>query len=198
VPTIPTTFPINGAIDLKALAAALQPYLITVIPPPVITPPAAGTFWIYQNGQFNFESDYSWNASIDYDNKTAEPGKTCIAVTITAPNGGFQPYAAGKKFDVSPFKYLTYSMKPTLPNQIIATGFAAINDVPDGPQGGVVVAAPGFTKYGPVPVAGQWGTYKVPLADFGLTNPLIQKFTIADGTGVGSNLYFVDNIALTP
>jgi hypothetical protein len=195
------------ASELHAIAQQVATLLTPVVPPvvtppvvtpPVITPPAAGAFVIYQNGQFNWESDYSWNASIDYQNKAGKPGATCIAVTITAANGGFQPFAQGKKFDTTPFKYLKYSVKPTLPNQIIATGFAAINDVPDGPQGGVIVATGSGTKYAPALVAGQWTDCVVPLADFGLTNPLIQKFTIADGTGVGKNLYFVDNIELTP
>lgn len=187
-----------NSTELAAVAKQVATLLAPVVTPPVITPPAAGTFWVYQNGKFNWESDYSWNAAIDYADTVGKPGGICIAVKITAPNGGYQPYAQGKKFDTSPYKYLAYSVKPTLPNQIIATGFAAIDDVPDGPQGGVVVAAPGLTKYGPVPVAGQWGTYKVPLADFGLTNPLVQKFTIADGTQNATNLYYVDNIAFSP
>jgi len=186
--------------ELAALAGQVAALIGAppVVTPPVITPPAPGTFWVYQAGKFNWESDYSWNANINYFNTVGKAGGTCISVTITAPNGGFQPFAQGKKFDVSPYKYLTYSVKPTLANAIFATGFAAINDVPDGPQGGVVVVSPGLTKYGPAPQIGVWGTYKVPLADFGLTNLLVQKFTIADGTGVGSNLYYVDNIGFTP
>lgn len=186
------------AAEIAAIAAQVAPLLSppsTPPPPPVIIPPVAGAFYIYQNGVFNWAADYSWNATIDYQDKTGEPGKTCIAVHITAPNGGFQPYAQGKKFDVSPYKYLTYSIKPTIPNQVIATGFAAINDVADGVP--VTVAGPGITKYGPALVVGQFTSYKVPLADFALTNQLIQKFTIADGTGVSTNLYYVDNIALT-
>ncbi len=55
----------------------------------------------------------------------------------------------------------------------------------------VVVSGP---PYGPAPVAGQWGTYKIPLSDFALTNHFILKFTIADGTGLDSNLFYVDDI----
>jgi hypothetical protein len=102
------------------------------------------------------------------------------------------PFAPGKRFDVRPYKYLVYSVKPTSSNQVYGTGFAAINDVPDGKT--VTVTGP---PYGPTPVAGQWATYKIPLAEFELGNPFIQKFSIADGTGLPTNLFYVDNIGFT-
>ncbi len=189
-----STFPID--LDLAALAKALKPELDKLVVSPAPVPAPTGTFWVYQNGQFNWESDYSWDAKIDYANKIGKPGGSCISVAITGKWGGFQPYAQGKRFDTGPFKYLIYSVKPTLPNAIFATAFAAINDVADGSA--VIVAGPGITKYGPVPQVGAWGAYKVPLADFGLTNPLIQKFTIAAGAGYAPDLYYVDNVGFTP
>jgi hypothetical protein len=194
---LPGTYTVPSCPLIPPACPAPNTWVNGVCTPPV-TPPPAGAFWIYQNGQFNFAADYSFQATIDYHNTTAEPGKTCIAVTIVGAHGGFQPYAADKKFDVSGYRYLTYRIKPTVPNQIIATGFAAINDVPDGPQQGVVVVAPGSTKYGPAPVVGQWATYIVPLADFGLTNLLIQKLTVADGTGLASNRYYIDSMGFLP
>jgi hypothetical protein len=58
----------------------------------------------------------------------------------------------------------------------------------------VTVSGP---PYGPAPVAGQWGTYKIPLSEFALTNRLILKFTIADVTGLDANLFYVDDIGFT-
>lgn len=191
-----STISFSGNIDVQALAAALQPifdarYLGQSSPTPTPVPVVGA--WVYHSGQFLWAGDYSFNTGpIDYANTVGKPGGTCIAVPIVAPWGGWQPYAAGKKFDVSGFKYLTYSLKPTQPNQVFATGFAAINDVADGAP--VTVAGPGLTKYGPPPVVGVWGTYKIPLADFGLTNVLIQKFSIADSTGVKNNLFYVDEV----
>lgn len=167
---------------------------------PVATLPASGVFWVYQNGQFNWTSHFSFNGTPNLADTSGKPvgGKADIAFTLATPFGGYQPYLAGG-FDTSKYKYLTYSIKPTVANQIIATGFAANNDAADGPPGGVNVVAPGLTKYGPAPVVGQWATYKIPLADFGLTNPLVLKFSIADGSGdpAGSIIYF-DNIGFSP
>lgn len=154
------------------------------------TPPVSATYWIYKAGVFNWTSDYSWNATINY--KDTSQGSTAIGVTIIGQYGGFQPYLAGG-FDTSPYIYLTYCTKPTKANQIHGTGIAAVNDVADGTPISIV-AGPGTTKYGPIPTVGVWGCYKIPLADFGLTNKVILKFNITDGTGLSSNLFYVDNV----
>lgn len=173
-----------------------------VVTPPVvtppITPPAAGTFWVYQNGTFAWTSHFSFNGTPNLADTSGAPagGKADIAFTLATPWGGYQPYLAAG-FDTSKYKYLTYSIKPTVAGQIIATGFDANNDVKDGEP--LTVAGPGITKYGPVPVVGQWATYKIPLADFGLTNPLVLKFSIADGLGdkAGSIIY-IDYVGFVP
>lgn len=192
--------------ELQALANAVAPLIPATPPvvtppvviPPVITPPAAGTFWVYQNGQFNWTNHFSFNGSPNLGDTLGRPvgGKADIAFTLATPFGGYQPYLAAG-FDTSKYKYLTYSIKPTIAGQIIATGFDANNDVRDGNP--VVVAGPGLTKYGPVPVVGQWATYKVPLADFALNNANVLKFSIADGSGspAGSVIY-IDNVGFTP
>jgi hypothetical protein len=156
--------------------------------------PATEPFWVYHNGQFNWAGDYSWLARIDYrDTQGIAPGhRYDIAVRITGKWGGFQPFAPGGRFDVSRHKYLVYSVKPTVAGQKFGTGFAAMNDVADGKP--VTVAGP---PYGPVPVAGQWGTYKIPLSEFDLTNRFVLKFTIADGSGLDNNLFYVDDIGFT-
>jgi hypothetical protein len=155
---------------------------------------SGSTLWVYHHGEFYWAGDYSWEATINFHDKAGEPveGHHDIAVTITGRWGGFQPWVQGKNLDVSPYKYLVYSLKPTSPNQVWSTGFEAYNDVPDGKLLNIV-----GPPYGPVPVVGKWGTYKIPLSDFALTNMHIQKFTIADGTGLTSNLYYVDNVGFT-
>jgi hypothetical protein len=187
------------AAELQALAKELQPLLDTPapVPPPVVVPPA-GVFWVYYNGQFNWQGDYSFGTgSINYQDTAGKPlsGQFDIAVPITSKWGGFQPFAPGGKFDTSPYKYLIYSLKPTVASQIFATGFAGFGDVADGNP--VIVAGPAGSKYGPVPEAGVWGTYKIPLVDFALSNPLILKFSIADSTGLDTNLFYVDNVGFS-
>jgi hypothetical protein len=165
---------------------------------------AGGVFWVYHNGVFNWPGDYSWDASINYQSTAGSPldGAYDVAVTITSQYGGWQPYAfpyGGTPFDTSPYKYLIYSLKPTLANQVYSTGFDANNDVADGSIINIVgvPGGPAVTKYGPTPVVGQWGSYKIPIADFALTNPLILKFSIADGTGNSTNLFYVDDVGFT-
>lgn len=196
------------SVELAALAKLVAPLIPVssappvvippVVTPPVITPPAAGTFWVYQNGQFNWTDHFSFNGTPNLADASGKPagGHADIAFTLATPFGGYQPYLSGG-FDTSKYKYLTYSIKPTVAGQIIATGFDANNDVKDG--NALVVAGPGITKYGPVPVVGQWATYKVPLADFGLTNPSVLKFSIADGSGdPAGSVIFIDYVGFTP
>lgn len=164
-------------------------------PPIVTTPPATGTYWVYHNGVFSWPGDYSFVATINYKDTAGAPlsGPYDVAIKVTSQWGAWQPFAfgaTGSAFDTSKYKYLIYSIKTTVAGQVIATGFDANNDVKDGNI--VVVAGPGITKYGPVPVVGQWGSYKIPITDFGLTNPLILKFTVADGSGSTAMIYAND------
>jgi hypothetical protein len=198
---------VTFTLDLQSLATALLPYLTvntntvsnttnTNTTNTVVT--SNSTFWVYRNGQFNWAGDFSFNTGpINYSDTTGQPidGPADIAVPINGPWGGWQPFAQGANFNTTPYKYLTYTVKPTQANAIFATGFDANNDVTDGNS--VVVAAPGLTKYGPEPQVGQWATYKIPLADFGFTNTSVLKFTIADGTGVPTNLFYVNDVGFT-
>ncbi len=192
-------FQTTVTIPAQTVTVTIPAQTITLpAPTPVPAPAPSGVLWVYHNGVFSWAGDYSWNTGpINYADTVGNPGGKDIAVPITGQWGGFQPYAPGKQFDTTPYKYLTYCTKPTMANQRHGSVFQAINDVPDGPAGGVVVAGPGITKYGPVPVVGVWGCYKVPLADFGLTNPVVQKFTITDGTGNVPNLFYVDNVGFS-
>jgi hypothetical protein len=163
--------------------------------------PSGTVLWIYHNGVFSWPGDYSWNVTLNYKDTAGVPlsGPYDIAVNVIGQYGGFQPYAfayGGTPLNISGYKYLQYCTKPTQPNQIHGTGFDADNDVPDGTMI-QVVAGPNTTKYGPVPTVGKWGCYKIPLADFGLTNPLILKFNITDGTGNVPNLFYVDDVAFS-
>jgi hypothetical protein len=172
----------------------------TTQPTPPATPPAStgkGGATIYQNGVFNWDGTWDFGATQNFQDTTGKPqgGVADVAVTVLTPWGGFLPYLLAG-FDLTPYKFLTFSAKPTVPNQIIASQFHSAADATDGIS--VSVAGPGITKYGPVPQPGIWANYKVPLADFQLTVQQILKVAFADGTGDALNtLMYFDNIQFT-
>lgn len=152
------------------------------------------TAWVYYNGVFNWPGDWSWNATPNYQDTAGGPieGPYDIAVTITGPWGGWQPYAPGNTLDTTLYKYIIFSIKATQANQWWSVFFHSAGDTPDG-------NSVNASTYGPsgASVVGQWVTYKIPLSAFGLTDTNVLKFAIADGTGVNSNLFYVDNVGFT-
>lgn len=185
-----------------------------ITPAPVVTPPAAGMLWVYHNGTFNWPGDFSWNVSVNYKDTAGiakgdtVSGPTDIAIKVIAANGGWQPYGMANPtaapFDTSKYKYLQYCTKPTIDGQVFGTGFAANNDVGDGPNGVSIMAEVGRTgaatwnpAWGPLPKKGIWGCYKIPLSYFQLNNPLILKFSIADGSGLQTNVFYVDDVGFS-
>jgi len=186
-------------------------------PPPVTSPPATSSSvaWGYFNGTFNWGGDYSWNVSLNYQDTSGEPlsGNHDLKVSLTGQWGGWQPYmctelaeplsacVAQYDYPLAGYTYLTVSLKPTVANQQWSAQFVAVGDKgipcnyanPANAGAGVNV-----TAYGPAPVAGQWGTYKIPLSAFcvgaGTSNVNVYKFHIQDQTGLSSNTWYVDNV----
>jgi hypothetical protein len=162
-----------------------------------------GVFWVYYDGKFNWGGDYSFSASPDYMDTAGVPedGPYDIAVTVTGPYGGFQPYAGGTvpmwDFDDTGYSYLVFDLKPTIANQTWTCMFHAVGDIAIG--SGVAV-----TSYGPAPQVGVWSHYKIPLQDLGVfdngapTYSGVYKFFIQDQTGVATNLFYADNIGFSP
>jgi len=157
------------------------------------TPPATGTSWVYYNGLFDWPGDYSFVAKADYHDKTGQPlsGKEDVKVTLQGAYGGWLPYAQNWSFNSAPYKKLTFALKPTVANQSWSVYFVKVGDIPVGIS--IDVA-----QYGPAPVAGQWNTYSVPLADLGVLGTTIYKFAIQDKTGLSNNTWYVDNVGFAP
>jgi hypothetical protein len=149
-------------------------------------------FWVYHNGEFNWPGDYSFVATPNYRDTSGLPlsGKYDVKVTVTSPWGGWQPYATNWVFDTTPYTYLRFALKPTVANQRAQVYFMLVGDKPVG------VDVDPF-KYGPAPVVGQWGVYTIPLADIGVAKIKIYKFAIQDQTGLGNNVFYVDDVAFT-
>jgi hypothetical protein len=159
----------------------------------VASAPPSGTSWVYYNGHMDWPGDYSFGASIDYSDTSGAPlsGSTDIKVTITGSWGGWLPYAQNWDFNSAGYTKLTFSLKPTVANQVWNVYFVKVGDVPVG-----IYLNP--SNYGPAPVVGKWATYTIPLADLGVLGQSIYKFCIHDETGMGSNTWYVDNVGFVP
>ncbi|MFL6604086.1 MAG: Calx-beta domain-containing protein [Steroidobacteraceae bacterium] len=158
----------------------------------------SSVFQIFHNGVFSWGGDYSWGVTIDYKDTAGIPLQGPYDIAVTGI-GGFQPFATNYDFDPSPYKYLVFSLKPTLPNQQFQSGFYKVGDIATG----VIL---NVLNYGPAPVIGQWTTYKIPLGAGGyqLTSGThIYKFMIQDQTadmqssGYTTNHWYVDGIYFT-
>jgi hypothetical protein len=165
------------------------------------TPPATGTgtsgaqLWVYQNGTFYWPGDYSWSVKVNYKDTAGIPTSGAYDIAVTGI-GGFQPFATNFDLDISPYRYLVFSLKPTIANQTWASAFYQIGDVATGVKLNVL-------NYGAAPAVGKWTTYKIPLGSGGYQIPAgthIYKFMIQDetadqnGSGYTTNRWYVDNI----
>jgi hypothetical protein len=145
----------------------------------------------------NWGGDYSFGGvQINYQDTQGKPlsGAFDISVNLHGQWGGFLPFAGGTvplwAFDDSPYTYLTFALKPTRPNQTAQVFFVKVGDIPVG-----VVVNP--FKYGPAPLPGVWGTYKIPLKDLGVLKTSVYKFAIQDQTGTSDNVFYLDDIGFT-
>jgi len=166
---------------------------VATVPPP----PPGNTFWVYHNGVMAWGGDYSFGGiTINYEDTQGKPlsGSLDISASLHGQWGGFLPYAGGTvplwAFDDSPYTYLTFALKPTRAGMAAQVFFVKVGDIPVG-----VVVNP--FKYGPAPLPGVWGTYKIPLKDLGVLKTSVYKFAIQDQTGTSDNVFYLDNIGFT-
>ena len=121
--------------------------------------PADGaTYVVYANGVFNWPGDYSYAAKVNYRDTSGKPatGTYDLAVSLTGAWGAWQPYGPNWDFDITPYKYLQFDLKPTADGQrwdcfALMVGDKNIVD----PSGNPVSVD--INKYGPAPQAGAAG-----------------------------------------
>lgn len=163
---------------------------------------AGATAWVYYNGAMNWGGDWSFAATANYKDTAGVPIEGPYDIVITGQQwGGWQPYVSGNCqsnisacFDTTPYKYLIFSVKPTVANQGLASGFMSAGDTPDGV---VIYDLSSYCSGGGNPPVGQWESCKVPLSAYGLTDKTILKFMISDQTGLASNRWYIDNVGFT-
>ena len=192
-PTSTTTYTLDCSNSTGSAKASSTITVNAAAPPPAPTPPATGTSWVYYNGLFDWPGDYSYDVTANYTDTSGAPlsGAHDIKITLTSAWGGWLPYAQNWNFNSAPYTKLTFALKPTVANQKWHVYFVKVGDIPVG-----ISIDP--ANYGPAPVAGQWNTYTVPLADLGVLGTSIYKFCIQDQTGLNTNVWYVDNVGFAP
>jgi hypothetical protein len=113
--------------------------------------------------------DFSYPAgsiNINYADTSGAPasGLADINVSYSVAHSGFQPYA-GKTttawdMEGGAFGYISLDVKPTISGD--SWRIFIISRLPPGDV--YPWSAAQLSNYGPVPVAGQWATYKIPLS----------------------------------
>lgn len=171
------------------------PPAVAVPPPVVVAPPVAGITYMYLNGVKTLAGDFTANGeTTDYNHATSagyNGGTHDILVSSTVPWPYFLPYWAANYMLPNPgYTHLTLALKPSLAGDTFGIHAERVGDQ--------ALPAIELTKYGPVPVAGQWGVYKVPLADLGvLGDKTLYKVLIQSHLATVPNSYELDAIGFT-
>jgi hypothetical protein len=160
------------------------------------------TKWVYNGGKFNWNGDWSFAVvSVDYRDKEgrAPEGGFDLAMRVHKW-GAWQPFVDGdcqnyrrRCFDTTPYKYLMFSAKSTVPHQVFQVGFMSAGDK----SNGSIIMVTQFCSAGPDPEIGTWQQCKVPLSSFKLTDATILKFFIQDQTGLDNNKWYLDAVGFT-
>ncbi len=175
----------NATVPSFGAPATIYSYSISAVDTSGNEGPLASdvTFWVYHNGTYFWgegsTKDYS-DVTANYEDTAGIPESGDYDIAISSFAGGYyQPFSGGSASpewaaEIGAFKYMILDLKPGVANQKWR-----LNIISRLPQGDVYnnapVELPG--NYGPAPVVGQWGHYKVPL------NP---DLAVGTGNFVGS------------
>ncbi|HEX3912364.1 MAG TPA: Calx-beta domain-containing protein [Steroidobacteraceae bacterium] len=160
------------------------------------------TTWVYYNGVFNWGGDWSFAASPNYKDTAGGPIEGPYDIIVTSQQwGGWQPFVSAncqsnvsQCFNTLPYKYLVFSAKPTVANEVFDVGFMSSGDTTDGVT---IFDSSSYCSGGRNPAVGQWESCKIPLSAFKLTDTTVLKFWISDQTGLSSNRWYLDNVGFT-
>ncbi len=198
------SIPAIGSIDLAALAAALAPYLAalpqptptptpapTPTPTPTPTPAPSGVDWMYLNGVKHLAGDFTGQGeTVDYAHATTagfNGGTTDILVTSSPDWAIYIPYwQADYKLPDPGFTTLLLSLKPTITGDTFGIHAERVGD-----QG---LPSIELMKYGPAAVAGQWGSYAIPLADLGVAGDATLYKVVLQSHTASANAFELDAI----
>ena len=164
---------------------------------PAATVGASGVSWVYYSGTLYWPGDWSWSGVANYKDTAGIPeeGPYDASFTLTGQWGGWLPYAPGLSFPTAGYQSLTIDLKPTVANQVwLANGYTT-----SASGGDQETCATNIMQYaqGAV-VVGKWTTFVIPLSAICAVNIPMRKFAIQDGTGLGVNTWYIDNVGFVP
>jgi hypothetical protein len=164
---------------------------------------ANATFWVYNDGVFNWQGDFSYpggSITIDYADTAGVPesGAADISVSFTLEHAGFQPYAGNTTtswdMEGGSFHYISLDLKPTVEGQVWE--MFVLSRLPPGDVAAWSLVQ--LANYGPAPVVGTWATYKLPLSVLtigstsftgSISGTTLTVTSVASGVGVDAGGY---------
>jgi hypothetical protein len=156
------------------------------------TAPSGSTKWGYYNGQYSWAGDWSYAATINYEDTAGSPieGPYDIAVRSSAW-GAWQPYMSSSfSFPTAGYSKLTFALKPTSSAQNWQIYFMGVGDV------NLNCTRP-LSNYITTPIVGHWNVYTIPLSDLCVGGGInVYKFAIQEESG-GTSTWYIDNVGYT-
>lgn len=145
----------------------------------------SGVTWMYLNGAKTLAGDFTGQGnSTDYEHSTSSGyngGTKDILITDPGAWGYFIPYWAANYMLPNPgYTYLIMSIKPTITGDTFSIHAERVGDAGLPPIE--------VMNYGPPAVAGQWGSYVIPLKDLGVYgDSTLYKVVIQTHTGAADS-----------
>jgi hypothetical protein len=192
------------AIFASTVACSLAPQTVPVAGSATVTVPKPDVV-VLSAGKFHWSGNFNYGGSIEKDAVTDPQGVLSSSFTATAlpsGGGGWLPFRSSF-FNTTGYKFLQLTLKPTRAGQ----SWQLVQ--PENPGDIPVPGANSVTveNYGPAPVVGQYGVYKIPLGVGGLNLPVgvtFWKFGLQDQMPYGSqpanakgNVYYISDARFT-
>ncbi|HZQ35155.1 MAG TPA: glycoside hydrolase family 18 protein [Dehalococcoidia bacterium] len=143
---------------------------------------------VYHDALASGWSNWSWNASVGFNNSSPVYGGTkSIKLTVTKAWGALQLHSNGGA-SATQYPYLTFAAQASQPGQAFDV---AITDT-DNRQLGPFVP---LSNYGSQPAPGAWTVYTIPVADLGGAGKQVGGVVLQEAQGKAQPAIYVDEIA---
>jgi hypothetical protein len=195
----PRTVPVAGSATVTIPAPVPGPT------PPATPPSAAPDVVVLSAGKFHWSGNFNYGGSVEKDAVLDLQGVRSSSFTATAlpsGGGGWLPYRS-TFFNTTGYGYLQLTLKPTREGQTWKV---------TQPENAGDIAVPGSTEaiveqFGPAPIVGQYGVYRIPLGVGGLNLPIgvtFWKFGLQDQMPYGphpenakGNVFYISDARFT-